>query len=155
MAQRLGRREACGKNATNPHFFAVSRRVAALQKARESRSLGSRLDSPSPSRMHFFRKVRRLDTWSRALLVGFVLAFGLNSIAHAAHWHEPASATTSLHTTACGYCVGFDHLGATPAHPTLHAVVRAGVCAVPLPEAPALVFRPRSSAQPRAPPVLI
>jgi hypothetical protein len=105
--------------------------------------------------MHFFRKVRRLDTWSRALLVGLVLAFGLNSIAHAAHWHEPASATTSLHTTACGYCVSFDSLASTPTNPTVHTVVRADIdTAAPL-QAPPPVLRPRSSAQPRAPPILI
>ena len=105
--------------------------------------------------MHFFRTVRNLNTWSRALLVGFVLAFGLNSIAHAAHWHEPASATTSLHTTACGYCVSFDNLASTPTHPTLHAVVRADVYLVALFQAPAPVLRTHSSAQPRAPPALI
>ena len=105
--------------------------------------------------MHFFRKVRKLNAWSRALLVGFVLAFGLNSIAHAAHWHEPASATTSLHTTACGYCVSFDNLAATPTHPTLHAVVHADVFVVPVFQAAVPALRPRSSAQPRAPPVLI
>jgi hypothetical protein len=105
--------------------------------------------------MYFFRSVRSLNTWSRALLVGFVLAFGLNSIAHAAHWHDPASATTSLHTTACGYCVSFDNLGSTPVHPALDAVVRTDVYIVSPFQAQPPLLRPHSSAQPRAPPVLI
>jgi hypothetical protein len=105
--------------------------------------------------MHFFRKVRLLSAWSRALLVGFVLAFGLNGIAHAAHQHDPASATTSLHSTACGYCLTFDNLAGTPAHTTVRASVDLDPFIAPVSDEPAPSVRIRPTAQPRAPPALI
>jgi hypothetical protein len=105
--------------------------------------------------MHFFRKVRSLSAWSRALLVGFVLAFGLNAIAHAAHQHDQASATTSLHTTACGYCVSFDNLAGTPTHAVLHTSVDVPLFIAPVSDERAVSVRIRPTAQPRAPPVLV
>jgi hypothetical protein len=105
--------------------------------------------------MHFFRKVRSLSAWSRALLVGFVLAFGLNSIAHAAHQHDPASTTTSLHTTACGYCVSFDNLAGTPTHGVVCASVDVPQFIAPVSDERAPSVRIRPTAQPRAPPALI
>jgi hypothetical protein len=94
-----------------------------------------------------------LGTWPRALLVGFVLAFSLNSVAHAAHQHDATSATSSLHSTVCGYCISFDHLAGTPASPSQHVVDDVELFALPVPVRPVLLFRPRASSQPRAPPL--
>ena len=104
--------------------------------------------------MDFFRKVRMLNRWSRALLVGFALVFGLNSIAHAAHQHEPTtSATTSLHSTVCGFCVSFDHLSTTPTPAAIHFAVDVDTFALVFSDAPPPAVRARPTAQPRAPPV--
>jgi hypothetical protein len=103
--------------------------------------------------MQFFHKVRILNTWSRALLVGFVLAFGLNGIAHAAHQHDPASATTSLHSTACGYCLSLDNLASTPVQPTLRATPHVDPFVAPVSDEPPASVRIRLTAQPRAPPI--
>jgi hypothetical protein len=103
--------------------------------------------------MNFFRKVRMLNRWSRALLVGFALVFGLNSIAHAAHQHESTSATTSLHSTVCGFCVSFDHLATTPTPAVIHFSADVESFAPVFGDAPTPAARARSTAQPRAPPV--
>jgi hypothetical protein len=103
--------------------------------------------------MQFFHKVRMLGTWPRALLVGFVLAFSLNSIAHAAHQHDATSATSSLHSTVCAYCISFDHLASTPAMGTQHVVDDIKLFALPIAVQPVLQFRPRATSQPRAPPI--
>lgn len=102
--------------------------------------------------MHFFHHVRSLSRWPRALLVGLVLTFGLNVIAHAAHQHEPASAASSLHSVACSYCVGLGSVATPPAHRAqlllpLHERFEIAVFAA-VPSAPRL----HSPAQPRAPP---
>jgi hypothetical protein len=104
--------------------------------------------------MDFFRKVRMLNRWSRALLVGFALVFGLNSIAHAAHQHEPTtSATTSLHSTVCGFCVSFDHLSTPPTPPLVHITVDVEAFSPVAGDLPKPAARARATAQPRAPPV--
>lgn len=103
--------------------------------------------------MHFFHKVRMLNRWSRAVLVGFALVFGLNSIAHAAHQHEPTSATISLHSTVCGFCVSFDHLATTPTPAAIHLSAEVESFAVLVSDAAPPALRVRSTAQPRAPPV--
>jgi Protein of unknown function (DUF2946) len=103
--------------------------------------------------MRFFAQVRMLNRWSRALLVGFALVFGLNSIAHAAHQHEPTSATTSLHSTVCGFCVSFDHLSTAPTPPATHLSAEVDSFAVVVSDAAPLAVRARSTAQPRAPPL--
>jgi hypothetical protein len=154
MAQTRERREAWVKNATNPHFLSVGRGLPALQKSRASLSLLSH-PAASTGRMHFFRAVRCLNTWSRALLVGFVLALGLNSVAHAAHQHDPASATTTLHSVACGYCVAFDHLASAPNQTALRLIADLEFFVLSFVDEPLPSVRARSSAQPRAPPVLI
>jgi hypothetical protein len=94
-----------------------------------------------------------LGTWPRALLVGFVLAFCLNSIAHAAHQHDDTSAASSLHSTVCGYCISFDHLATTPPTLTQHVVDDVELFALPVAVPPVLRFRPRATSQPRAPPI--
>jgi Protein of unknown function (DUF2946) len=103
--------------------------------------------------MRFFDKVRMLNRWSRALLVGFALVFGLNSIAHGAHQHETTSATTSLHSTVCGFCVSFDHLTTPPTHAVVRLSAEVESFAVAVSDAAHLAVRARSTAQPRAPPV--
>jgi len=103
--------------------------------------------------MSFFHQIRSMRTWPRALLVAIVLAFGLSVVAHAAHQHEPAKAGSSLHSVACGYCVSFGTLAATPDHTTYRASVDADHYDLPRVAFAAPSYRPRSSAQPRAPPL--
>jgi hypothetical protein len=106
----------------------------------------------SITRMRFFLNVRSLQGWSRALLVGLAVAFGLNAIAHAAHQHDPVTSTTTFHSSACGYCVTFGALATAPSQrlPMFAATLDSFDVAVDLSE---LVTRqPRSPAQPRAPP---
>lgn len=124
---------------------------SALQKANDSLSLFRSFSSLD--RMHPFHRVRQLSAWSRALLVGFILTFGLNGIVHAAHQHDPDSATTSLHSSACGYCVSFDSLATTPAQPELRVApnLDSRVVLPAATPAPGIPFR--STAQPRAPPL--
>jgi hypothetical protein len=105
-----------------------------------------------PRRMAFFHRVRML-TWPRALLVGLVLAFALNGVAHAAHQHDDNSPTSSLHSTVCGYCVSFDHLTSTPTLVAPALAIDVELFAIPLSDRPAPTLRPRATAQPRAPPL--
>lgn len=103
--------------------------------------------------MHFFRQVRMLNRWSRALLVGFALVFGLNSVAHAAHQHDPLSATTALHSNVCGSCVSFDHLTTIPTPAVIRLSNHVESFAVVFSDATPPAVRASSTAQPRAPPV--
>jgi len=104
--------------------------------------------------MRFLHQVRTLRGWSRALLVGLALAFGVASIAHAAHRHDPATTASSLHSVACGYCITFGGLATAPSHrpPAIAPRIDAFDVAVDI-AAPA-ASRQRSPAQPRAPPLL-
>jgi hypothetical protein len=52
--------------------------------------------------------------WLRACLALLVLAFVLGTIAHAGHEHTRHDQTE--HSHICDYCVGFAHLGASPAN---------------------------------------
>lgn len=92
-------------------------------------------------------------TWPRALLVGLVLAFALNGIAHAAHQHDDSSATSLLHSTVCGYCVSFDHLTSTPTLAVSSLTIEVELFAIPISDRPTPALRPRATAQPRAPPL--
>jgi hypothetical protein len=101
--------------------------------------------------MRFLHHIRSMSRWPRALLVGLVLAFGLNTIAHAAHWHEPTTTASSLHG-ACSHCVGFGTLCAPPAPwatplPSAIQDIARGAFS-PSPFKP----RPHSPLQARAPP---
>ncbi len=131
--------------------FLRERGDSALQKADDSLSLFNSFSTLH--RMHLFHRVRQLSAWSRALLVGFILAFGLNGIVHAAHQHDPDSAATSLHSTACGYCVSFDSLATTPAQPELRVALNLDSRIVLPAATPAPWISFRSIAQPRAPPI--
>ncbi len=66
--------------------------------------------------MSVFELARKPPQWLRVALAALMLAFALNSIAHAAHTHEQGSASTVLHSTACGYCVTFGAADAPPVH---------------------------------------
>ena len=122
---------------------------AALQRAAPSRSL--RRIPPRLRCMALFHRVRML-TWPRALLVGLLLAFALNGVAHAAHQHDDGSPTSSLHSTVCGYCVSFDHLTSTPTLGSALLTIRVESFAIPVSDRPAPAVRSRATAQPRAPP---
>jgi hypothetical protein len=52
--------------------------------------------------------------WLRACLALLVMAFVLGTIAHAGHDHTRREQTT--HNQICDYCVGFAHLGGSPAN---------------------------------------
>jgi len=66
--------------------------------------------------MSAFELARKPPQWLRVALAALLLAFALNSIAHAAHTHEQGTAGTVLHSTACGHCVAFGTADAPPAH---------------------------------------
>jgi hypothetical protein len=102
--------------------------------------------------MRIFQLTRRPPQWLRVVLAGLLLAFALNSIAHAAHVHE-IKATPATHVV-CGYCATFSggaHDAPVYAHslplPTLTSIEAA------YPLELFVARRPASSAQPRAPPI--
>ena len=103
--------------------------------------------------MSIFDLARKPPQWLRVALVAVVLAFALDSVAHAVHWHDDSVKTTlSAHGPACGYCAAFDGLVDAPKHhyASLTAILVTGYVA---PVAQVLVsLRTRLSAQPRAPP---
>jgi hypothetical protein len=102
--------------------------------------------------MQRFDAFRRPSHWLRALLVGLVLAFALNTVAHASHEHELVGSVGTAHGLACGYCTTFGGVADLP------------VCAfvVPIDVRTDLEFshretlpplaRPVSTARARAPP---
>ena len=50
-------------------------------------------------------------------LLAVVLAFALDSVAHAVHRHDDsASSALTAHGPACGYCAAFDGLVDAPKH---------------------------------------
>ncbi|MFX8965019.1 hypothetical protein ABTN15_19600, partial [Acinetobacter baumannii] len=76
----------------------------------------------------------------------------LDSIAHVVHRHDDAVQTLSTHGPACGYCAAFDGIIDAPKHrhAPLTATIVAGYVA-PIADTP-VSFRPRATAQARAPP---
>jgi hypothetical protein len=114
------------------------------------RSLRLVVELPYP--MRIFEFARKPPQWLRVVLAGLMLAFALNSIAHAAHTHDAKTTITVAHS-ACGYCATFGGLGGSPVYahslpvPALIQVEAAGPREVPV------ARRPTFSAQPRAPPV--
>jgi hypothetical protein len=105
--------------------------------------------------MRFFHRVRTLRHWPRALLVGLVLAFGLNAIAHAAHRHDPATPTNALHSIACGYCVSFGGHAAAPTHCLPALVEQIERCDAARAVAGPVTAWLHSPSQPRAPPTFL
>lgn len=64
--------------------------------------------------MRLLRAIRNPPAWLRVALVAFVLGFALNTAAHAAHAHDPAS-VFSQHTS-CEHCVQFGHFADGPSY---------------------------------------
>jgi hypothetical protein len=101
--------------------------------------------------MRIFQLVRRPPQWLRVALAGLLLAFALNSIAHAAHTHE-SIAPNAIHA-ACGYCATFGGVNAAPVYahslpiPTFTPIESTDLRETFTPR------RPASSAQARAPPI--
>lgn len=102
--------------------------------------------------MRIFQLVRKPPQWLRVALAGLLLAFALNSIAHAAHTHDATTTTVVAHA-ACGYCATFGSVNDAPvcAHslptPTLTLIESLD------PRETLVARRPASSAQARAPPI--
>ena len=102
--------------------------------------------------MSVLKLARHPPRWLRVALVGLMLAFALNSIAHVTHRHDVAAANQP-HTALCGYCVSFDNMTPPPVDRPL--VIVPAYVAERLTAAPGIVASRfvRTSAQPRAPPV--
>jgi hypothetical protein len=102
--------------------------------------------------MRLFDNARRPPQRLRAVLASLLLVFALNSIAHAAHRHEP-SQTTSSHAVVCGYCVTFSSAAALPSYSAELALTPALFVTLFLPSFPPLARRSQRTDQPRAPPL--
>lgn len=102
--------------------------------------------------MSVFELARKPPQWLRATLAALLLAFALNSIAHAAHTHEQGSAGTVFHSTACGYCVTFGAADAPPAHAHALPTLSRDQIGIVDRDAPFVSQRLASVAQARAPP---
>jgi hypothetical protein len=102
--------------------------------------------------MRIFQAARRPTDWVRIALAALVLAFALDSIAHATHTHD-SNAAAVAHHVACGYCATFGaSLGATPVH-VGPVVTELTLRLAPLPEFVVPVQqRFAGTAQARAPP---
>lgn len=103
--------------------------------------------------MAVMRLTRRRPQWLRAAIAGLLLAFALNSLAHATHRHDDARPTAVLHAVACGYCVSFGGLVDAPRHGCSSRIAEYSPAPVSADiETPAA--RPfTTSARPRAPPL--
>ncbi|MDY0066474.1 MAG: hypothetical protein RBS02_08840 [Steroidobacteraceae bacterium] len=102
--------------------------------------------------MNVFDIARRPPHWLRVAVAAMLLAFALNAITHIAHAHDEGSTPAAKHTALCAHCA-FDAMAGAPQHthePARHA--ERGV-AIDAPPCAALDRTPRTSAQPRAPPI--
>jgi hypothetical protein len=103
--------------------------------------------------MSIFHLARNPPAWLRVALVGLLLAFALDSVAHVVHRHDNVTTQAAAHGPACGYCAAFDGLVDAPKHdygPITATIVASYVA--PVAQLPASV-RPRLTAQPRGPPL--
>lgn len=101
--------------------------------------------------MSIFQLARKPPPWLRVVLAGLLLAFALDSVAHAAHTHD--ATTVGVAHSACGYCATFGGLGDAPVHAhSLPIPVFTPIEAFDPHEA-VIPRRPTFSAQPRAPPI--
>ena len=100
--------------------------------------------------MRSFRELRNPPTWLRALLVAFALGFAVNTVAHAGHAHDSASAVAQH--ASCNHCVHFGALADAPRYP--HDAPAALLSfRLPIPEGSLLDSRTIwLCAQPRGPP---
>lgn len=102
--------------------------------------------------MSVMRLARKRPQWLRAALAGLLLAFALNSLAHATHRHDDAR-PTAVHAVACGYCVSFGGLIDPPRHGCSSRIAEYGRAPV-LADFETPAARPfTTSARPRAPPL--
>lgn len=101
--------------------------------------------------MRIFQSFRKPSQWLRVALAGLLLAFALNSIAHAAHTHE-ATAPAATHV-ACGYCATFGSIDAAPVY--AHSLPTPTFTLLESPDSREIQVarRPASSTQARAPPI--
>lgn len=102
-------------------------------------------------------RMRRLDIqrssqWLRATLAGLLLAFALNTVAHASHRHDLAGSASTAHSITCGYCTTFGGVADLPVRVPIFRLDLRTELALFHPDPPALIARPVSTAQPRAPP---
>ncbi len=163
MAHRTCRREERSQNAAlrpsrslgHHGVLGITRSgladpITSLHSRGRFRSLAC---SPSPLLpMRVFEIARRPSDWIRAVLAVLVLAFALNTIAHAAHAHDSVGHAVTHHV-ACGYCAAFGGgMADAPSHAgTVIAVFTSRVPAptfIPVPE----LRLEGNIAQPRAPP---
>lgn len=103
--------------------------------------------------MPVFQLARTPPQWLRVLLVGLLLGFALNSIAHAAHTHDPAKTVNVAHSTPCGYCATFGGLCSAPSY--AHAPSAPALTQIEISDRQQLAIarHPSCFAQPRAPPI--
>lgn len=94
---------------------------------------------------------RKPPQWLRVVLAGLLLAFALNSIAHAAHTHE-TTAPTAVHA-ACGYCATFGSVHDAPVYAHSLPIPALTLIESSDPREILVARRPASSAQARAPPI--
>lgn len=98
-----------------------------------------------------FNSRSKRSNWLRSSLALLLLVFVVGTMAYAGHHHDEQA---QGHHQVCDYCLGFAHLGATPA--AALAPVKVFVVAfVPLPRQWIAPLQPvETVAQPRAPPAL-
>ncbi len=97
--------------------------------------------------MRLFDLARRPTRLIRLAILAWMLAFGVNALAHAAHSHSAAS-----EIAACGSCLTFAGIADAPRH-SLPVIAHAKHVAIAMPFVNAIIdTAPRTQAQPRAPP---
>ncbi|HWK73197.1 MAG TPA: DUF2946 family protein [Povalibacter sp.] len=101
--------------------------------------------------MRIFQLARKPPQWLRVVLAGLLLAFALDSVAHAAHTHDATSVTVTH--SACGYCAAFGGLGNAPVYAHTLPIPALTPIEAPDPREIVIARRPTFSAQPRAPPI--
>jgi len=102
--------------------------------------------------MRIFQIARKPPQWLRVVLAGLLLAFAINSVAHATHRHDRT--TTAAHIATCGYSATFDSVSDVPQYLSSIEVVAAPSVAAPIADICRLDSRPQTHAQPRAPPAI-
>lgn len=102
--------------------------------------------------MYLFHLARKPPQWLRVALVGLLLAFALNSVAHVTHRHD-ATTTSAPDSLACGHCASYGGMADAPHHdyslpvaPPVGIIASSGLEILD-------AHRPQTSARPRAPPV--
>jgi hypothetical protein len=102
--------------------------------------------------MSIFQIARKPPQWLRVVLAGLLLAFAINSMAHAAHRHD--AKTTAAHIATCGFSATFDNITDVPAFSITIEAAPAESHLVPIVAVGRVSCRPLTHAQPRAPPAI-